>query len=72
MANSGVVINGYENADKLPSPSAPQCQTTSVAQPPTESTSITQKNGPSHLPLIREHLYASSLLQAPSDIILCA
>ena len=72
MANSGVVLNGYENADKLPIPSAAQCQTTSVAQPPTESTSIAQETGPSHLPLIREQLHASGLSQAASDIILCA
>ena len=72
MANSGVVLNGYENADKLPSPSATQCQTTSVTQPPTESTSIAQETGPSHLPLIREQLHASGLSQAASDIILCA
>ena len=64
MANSGVVLNGHENADKLPSPSAAQCQTTFVTQPPTESTSITQETGPSHLPLIWEQLHASSLSQA--------
>ena len=67
-----VVIPRYENADKLPSPSAAQCQTTFVTQPPTESTSITQETGPSHLPLIREQLHASGLSQAASDIILCA
>ena len=72
MANSSVVLNGYENADKLPSPSAAQCQTTHVTQPPTESTSITQEAGPSHLPLIREQLHASGLSQAASDIIMCA
>ena len=54
MANSVVVLNGYENADKLPSPYAAQCQTTFVAQPPTESTSITQETGPSHVPRILE------------------
>ena len=72
MANAGVVLNGYENADKLTSPSAAQCQTTSVTQPPTEGTAITHETGPSHLPLIREQLHASSLSQAASDIILCA
>ena len=41
-------------------------QTTFVTQPPTESTSIKQETGPSHLPLIREQLHAAS------DIILCA
>ncbi|XP_068738588.1 uncharacterized protein [Montipora capricornis] len=71
MANSGVVLNGYENADKLPSPSAAQCQTTFVTQPPTKSTSITQETGPFHLLLIREQLHASGLSQAASDIILC-
>ena len=74
MANSGVVLNGYENADKLSSPSAAQCQTTYGTQPPTESTPITQETGPSHPPLIdiREQLHASGLSQAASDIILCA
>ena len=72
MANSGVVPNGYENADKLSSSSVAQCQTTYVSQPPTESTPITQETGPSHPPLIREQLHASGLSQAASDIILCA
>ena len=72
MANSDVVLNGYENADKLSSSSAAQCQTTYVSQPPTESPSITQETGPSHPPLIREQLHASGLSQAASDIILCA
>lgn len=47
VANSGVVLDGYENADKLCSSSAAQCQTTYVTQPPTESTPITQETGPS-------------------------
>ena len=72
MENSGVVFNGYENADKLSSPSAAQCQTTYGTQPPTESTLITQETGPSHLSLIREQLHASGLSQAASDIIVCA
>lgn len=71
MANSGVVLNDYENADKMPSPSAPQCQTTSVTPPSTQSTSITLESGPSRLPLIWEQLHASGLSQAASDIILC-
>ena len=71
MANSGVVLNDYENADKMPSPSAPQCQTTSVTPPSTESTSITLESGPSRLPLIWEQLHTSGLSQAASDIILC-
>lgn len=70
MANSGVVLSGYENADKMPSPSAPQCQTTSVTLPSAESTSITLESGPSRLPLIWEQLHASGLSQAASDIIL--
>ena len=71
MANSGVVLNDYENADKMPSPSAPQGQTTSVTPPSTQSTSITLESGPSRLPLIWEQLHASGLSQAASDIILC-
>ena len=54
MVNSRVVLHGYEKADKLPSPPAAQYQTTSVTQPLTDSTSIAQKTGPSHLPLMLE------------------
>lgn len=52
MVNSCVVLHGY--ADKLPSPPAAQYQTTSVTQPLTDSTSIAQETGPSHLPLMLE------------------
>ena len=72
MANSGMILNGYENTDKLSSPSAAQCQAAYVTQPPTESTPITQETGPFHLPLIREQFHESGLSQAASDIILCA
>ena len=59
MANSGVVVNGYESADKLPSPSAAQCQTTYVTQPLAERTSITQETGPSQIC----HLSGNSCMQ---------